>query len=167
MGQDTAGIDDLEEDSGSYLGDWRASRTLEGRPSSSFARSPGKLGIKNKFAAQPPLWADKFLQFCPKCGTTLLPSKQEKKVFMACVKCGYTSSRGDKVISRLSHERENIIVLGKEEQKIRTLPKTKADCPKCNNHEAFYWLVQTRGADESSTQFFRCTNCGATWRENS
>src|SRR5438093_1332717 len=49
----------------------------------------------------------------------------------------------------------------------RTLPKTKAECPKCNNHEAFYWLVQTRGGDESSTQFFRCTNCGATWRENS
>jgi len=39
----------------------------------------------------------------------------EKKVFMACAKCGYTSSRADKVISRLSHERENIIVLGKEE----------------------------------------------------
>src|SRR6266705_2837947 len=72
----------------------------------------------------------------------------EKKVFMACAKCGYTSSRADKVISRLSHERENIIVLGKEEQKIRTLPKTKAECPKCNNHEAFYWLVQTR-SDES------------------
>ncbi|OLB46556.1 transcription factor S [Candidatus Bathyarchaeota archaeon] len=107
------------------------------------------------------------MQFCPKCGSTLLPSKMEKKVFMACAKCGYTSSRADKVISRLSHERENIIVLGKEEQKIRTLPKTKAECPKCNNHEAFYWLVQTRGADESSTQFFRCTNCGATWRENS
>src|SRR5256885_16480599 len=85
---------------------------------------------------------------------------------MACVKCGYTSSRGDKVINRLSHERENIIVLGKEEQKIRTLPKTKADCPKCSNHEAFYWLGQTRGADESFTQIFRCSNCGANWREN-
>ncbi|MBO0887509.1 transcription factor S [Candidatus Bathyarchaeota archaeon] len=107
------------------------------------------------------------MQFCPKCGSTLLPSKMEKKVFMACAKCGYTSNRADKVVSKLSHERENIIVLGREEQKIRTLPKTKADCPKCNNHEAFYWMVQTRGADESSTQFFRCTNCGATWRENS
>src|SRR2546430_15688039 len=82
---------------------------------------------------------------------------------MACVKCGYTSSRGDKVVSRLSHERESIIVLGREEQKIRTLPKTKADCPKCNNHEAFYWLGQTRGAAESSAQVFRCSKCGATW----
>jgi transcription factor S len=142
-------------------------RASQSGPSASSVKSSRDLGIKNKFERRSSLWADQFLQFCPKCGTTLLPSKQEKKVFMACVKCGYTSSRGDKVINRLTHERENIIVLGKEEQKIRTLPKTKADCPKCSNHEAFYWLVQTRGADESSTQFFRCTNCGATWRENS
>jgi len=110
---------------------------------------------------------ERVLQFCPKCGSTLLPAKREKKVFMACGKCGYTSNRGDKQVSRLAHEREKIVVIGREEQKIRTLPKAKAECPKCNNHEAFYWLVQTRGGDESSTQFFRCTNCGATWRENS
>ena len=107
------------------------------------------------------------MQFCPKCGSTLLPAKREKKVFMACGKCGYTSNRADKQVSRLAHEKEKIIVIGREEAKIRTLPKTKAECPKCNNHEAFYWLVQTRGGDESSTQFFRCTACGATWRENS
>ncbi len=88
-------------------------------------------------------------------------------MFMACAKCGFTSNRADKVVSKLSIERDNNIVLGKEKKKIRTLPKTKAECPKCNNREAFYWLVQTRGGDESSTQFFRCTNCGATWRENS
>jgi DNA-directed RNA polymerase subunit M len=120
----------------------------------------------NKFVAEP-YKSERVLQFCPKCGSTLLPAKREKKVFMACGKCGYTSNRGDKQVSRLAHEREKIVVIGREEQKIRTLPKTKAECPKCNNHEAFYWLVQTRGGDESSTQFFRCTNCGATWRENS
>jgi DNA-directed RNA polymerase subunit M len=26
-------------------------------------------------------------------------------------------------------------------------------------------MVQTRRADESATQFFRCTKCGHTWRE--
>ena len=106
------------------------------------------------------------MQFCPKCGSTLLPQKKEKKVFLACSKCGYTSTKSSKVVTRLSHEREKIVVIGKEEQKIRTLPKVRTECPKCNNHEAFYWLVQTRGGDESSTQFFRCTQCGATWREN-
>lgn len=107
------------------------------------------------------------MQFCPKCGSTLLPAKIEKKVFMACGKCGYTSNRAEKQVSKLAQEKEKIIVIGREEAKIRTLPKTKAECPKCNNHEAFYWMVQTRGGDESSTQFFRCTVCGATWRENS
>jgi transcription factor S len=96
-----------------------------------------------------------------------LPQKKEKRVFMGCAKCGYVSTKADKVVTRLAQEREKIIVIGRDADKIRTLPKTKADCPKCNNHEAYYWLVQTRGADESSTQFFRCTNCGATWRENS
>jgi DNA-directed RNA polymerase subunit M len=107
------------------------------------------------------------LQFCPKCGSTLLPSKKEKKVTLVCPKCGYTSSKGEKVVSRISQDTEKIVVIGRDIQKIRTLPKTKAECPKCGNHEAFYWLVQTRGADESSTQFLRCTRCGATWRENS
>jgi len=106
------------------------------------------------------------LQFCPKCGSTLLPQKKDKKVFLACPKGDYTTTKGSKVITRLTHEREKIVVIGKEEEKIRTLPKAKVECPKCSNHEAFYWLVQTRGGDESSTQFFRCTQCGTTWREN-
>jgi DNA-directed RNA polymerase subunit M/transcription elongation factor TFIIS len=27
------------------------------------------------------------------------------------------------------------------------------------------WIVQTRGSDESSTQFMRCVKCGYTFRE--
>ncbi len=122
---------------------------------------------RSKFRTPSPLGLDKKVQFCPKCGSTLLPQKKEKKIFMGCGKCGYTSTKGDKVVTQLSQDREKIIVIGRDADKLRTLPKVKAECPKCNNHEAFYWLVQTRGADESSTQFFRCTNCGATWRENS
>jgi DNA-directed RNA polymerase subunit M len=107
------------------------------------------------------------VKFCPKCGSTLLPQKKEKKIFLACGKCGYVSTSSDKQIDRLTQDREKIIVISRDADKLRTLPKVKQECPKCNNHEAFYWLVQTRGGDESSTQFFRCTNCGATWRENS
>jgi DNA-directed RNA polymerase subunit M len=28
-------------------------------------------------------------------------------------------------------------------------------------------MVQTRGIDESMTQFYRCTRCGYTWRDYS
>jgi DNA-directed RNA polymerase subunit M/transcription elongation factor TFIIS len=40
----------------------------------------------------------------------------------------------------------------------------KVECPKCGNHEAYWWMVQTDTADEPSTQFFRCTKCNHTWR---
>jgi len=105
------------------------------------------------------------MQFCPKCKTVLAPTQKEKKVVLACPKCGYESRKASKTIASVKQDQEKIVVIGKDEQKITTLPKAKAECPKCDNNEAFYWLVQTRGADESSTQFFRCTRCGATWRE--
>jgi len=57
--------------------------------------------------------------------------------------------------------------IGKKEQKLQTLPTVTIECPKCGNNQAYTWQVQTRGADESSTQFFRCTKCGYTFREYS
>ena len=45
-----------------------------------------------------------------------------------------------------------------------TLPTTQANCPKCDGREAFWCLLQTRGGDESTTQFYRCTKCKHTWR---
>lgn len=108
----------------------------------------------------------KIMQFCPKCGIILMPIKKEDKVLLTCNKCGYESRKAIKQVSGIKKDTEKIIVIGENEQKISTLPKTKSECPKCDHNEAFYWMVQTRGADESSTQFFRCTKCGATWREN-
>jgi DNA-directed RNA polymerase subunit M len=105
------------------------------------------------------------LQFCPKCGTALTPTKINDKIVLKCMKCGYETEKTEKSVTKVFQEKEKIVVVGKEEEKIRTMPKVKAECPKCGNREAFYWIVQTRGADESSTQFFRCTKCGYTWRE--
>jgi len=107
------------------------------------------------------------VRFCPECGTVLVPAKKQSKVVLNCPKCSYSTKKAEKEVSRVRRETEKVVVIGKEEQKIRTLPKTRMECPKCGHFEAFYWLVQTRGADESSTQFFRCTRCGSTWRETS
>jgi DNA-directed RNA polymerase subunit M len=30
-----------------------------------------------------------------------------------------------------------------------------------------WWMLQTRSADEATTQFFRCTKCKHTWRNYS
>ncbi len=113
------------------------------------------------------------MEFCPKCGTRLTPvrKKERKKVNLqlACPKCGYkkravsTPVVVPKVIKRVPQE--SIAVIGKQDQKLRTLPTVRIECPKCGNSLAYAWQVQTRGSDESSTQFFRCTKCNYTFRE--
>jgi DNA-directed RNA polymerase subunit M len=106
------------------------------------------------------------MQFCPKCSLALIPTKKEKTVVLACPKCGEETKRADPIIQKLGAPKESIVVIGKGEN-LQTLPKMKVTCQKCGHGEAFYWMVQTRGGDEASTQFFKCTKCGRTWRENS
>jgi len=43
----------------------------------------------------------------------------------------------------------------------------KIECEKCGNDEAVWWMLQTRSADEPTTQFYRCTKCRYTWRDYS
>jgi DNA-directed RNA polymerase subunit M len=98
----------------------------------------------------------------------MIPMKKEKAIVLACPNCGEVTSRSDPMVQKLGTPRESVVVIGKEEEKsIPTLPTEKVSCQKCGNGEAFYWMVQTRGGDEASTQFFRCTKCGGTWREYS
>jgi DNA-directed RNA polymerase subunit M len=117
------------------------------------------------------------MEFCPKCGTRLTPKKTKKgteeSVVMACAKCGYKKPVAGrkvepKVAKVIQHKPQLLVaVIGKEEQKLRTLPTVRIECPKCGNNLAYVWQVQTRGADESSTQFLRCTKCNYTFREYS
>jgi DNA-directed RNA polymerase subunit M len=115
------------------------------------------------------------MQFCPKCGTRLVHKKSTEEkadIVMACPKCGFRKRQPvkelepiPKVIERFPQE--TIVVISKEEQKLRVLPTVRVECSKCGNNLAYVWQVQTRGGDESSTQFFRCTKCNHTFREYS
>ena len=112
------------------------------------------------------------MEFCAKCGKRLLAKKGKDDVVWVCPKCGFKkkAESGESVSVPLIEKearsfQESIAVIGKEEQKLRTLPTVKVECPKCGNNLAFVWQVQTRGSDESSTQFFRCTKCSFTFRE--
>lgn len=98
--------------------------------------------------------------------------QQGKNVVWVCPKCGFEKKAEGKekiavprVVKESKTFEESIAVIGKEEQKLRTLPTVRIMCPKCGNNLAFAWQVQTRGSDESSTQFFRCTKCSYTFRE--
>lgn len=85
-----------------------------------------------------------------------------------CSKCGY-SEPVKRIVKPLEKRKtkSSIKVIGKEGADLKPLPVVEAVCPKCGHGEAYFWLVQTRGADESATQFFRCTKCNYTWREYS
>ena len=104
--------------------------------------------------------------FCPKCGSILLPRKEDNKKFLAC-SCGFKSSKieipsiKEKVISK----GKDVEVIDKGE--LDTLPKTRETCSKCGNKEAYFWLIQTRAGDEPETKFLRCTKCVHTWRDYS
>ena len=117
------------------------------------------------------------MEFCPKCGSRLEPKKsksgKEPSLVLVCPKDGYKKEPGavvepPKVGKVIQHNPQQLVaVIGKEEQKLRTLPTVRIECPKCGNNTAYVWQVQTRGADESSTQFLRCTKCSFTFREYS
>lgn len=117
------------------------------------------------------------MEFCPKCNSRLVPKKKKSgekaSIVLVCPKCRYkrpvVSGKVTPKIAKViqSHPQKLVAVIGKEEQKLRTLPTLKVKCPRCGNNLAYVWQVQTRGADESSTQFLRCTKCGYTFREYS
>jgi DNA-directed RNA polymerase subunit M len=118
------------------------------------------------------------MEFCAKCGSRLEPKKtksgKKASLVLACPKCGYkkpetggvaVEPKPAKVIQH--NPQQFVAVISKEEQKLNTLPTVRVECPKCGNNTAYVWQVQTRGADESSTQFLRCTKCNSTNREYS
>jgi DNA-directed RNA polymerase subunit M len=115
------------------------------------------------------------MEFCPTCGCFLAPAKtkvgDEPIVVLACSKCGYTKKTSEKAkplrTGKVIHRKTKpaVTVISEEDQKIQTLPTIKVECPKCGNNLVFIWQVQTRGGDEASTQFMRCTKCGHTFRE--
>ena len=110
------------------------------------------------------------MEFCPTCENRLILKKDKKETFLFCPKCSYKKEiENIPIINKNSkaEKEETIVVIGKKIKKLRTLPITSIICEKCGNNQAYVWQVQTRGTDESSTQFFRCTKCGYTSREYS
>ncbi len=105
------------------------------------------------------------MEFCEKCGGVLIPRKSEKTTILECRKCGKRRfvKKGNYRfrIASEREERKTVVV----EEKVEVLPRTRIRCPKCEHDEAFWWMQQTRSADEPPTRFFRCAKCGHTWRE--
>ena len=103
------------------------------------------------------------MNFCPKCGSIMMPRKKDGSIVLVCTNCGYEMPFSGKTgFSEKTKSAKKIEVVEKE---VNFLPKTKAKCPKCGHTEAYYWLVQTRAGDEPETKFLKCVKCGHVWRE--
>jgi DNA-directed RNA polymerase subunit M len=104
------------------------------------------------------------MRFCPSCESRLMLVREGSELLLTCPKCSYKEKAKGEAKVVATPEEPQVVVIGKEHD-LHTFPSTKSSCPRCGHDRAFFWMVQTRGADESSTQFFRCTKCGHTWRE--
>ena len=106
------------------------------------------------------------VEFCKKCKAMMVPVKKGSSIVIKCRKCGATIKKpvkDTKIVEKINNKRGGIL-LEKDEV---PLPTTDKECPKCENLRAYWWLQQTRSADEPPTQFFRCSNikCKHVWRE--
>ena len=101
------------------------------------------------------------MKFCPKCEVRLKQTNTD--LGLSCPKCGY-SEKGEKQRQQVKAESSSTINILDEKERMETLPTIKIECAKCGHGEAVWWMLQTRSADEPTTQFYRCTKCSYTWR---
>ena len=102
--------------------------------------------------------------FCPNDKAMLKPVNG----VLTCPKCGYTKKAvaGENVVHSKQVVDEKKSVMVESMEKVSLLPTTNEyACEKCGNHSAYYYMRQTRSADEATTRFLECTKCGHKWRE--
>ena len=100
------------------------------------------------------------MKFCPNCEVRL----KKTDTGLRCTKCDYTEG-GATTTKQVKAEEDvsEFNVLEKSDSQ-ETLPTIKIDCEKCGHDQAVWWMLQTRSADEPTTQFYRCVKCNFTWR---
>ena len=104
------------------------------------------------------------IEFCDKCGSIMVPVKKGKSSYIKCRGCGREMRKEIKSLKIVEEKvsSKGVVVIEKD---TTLLPLTDKECPKCEHDQAYWWMQQTRSADEPPTQFFRCEKCKYTWRE--
>ena len=101
------------------------------------------------------------MKFCPNCEVKLKKSDSG----LECPKCDYIEGKvPEKTKKVIEEEIESEFNVLAENEGEETLPTIKIECEKCGHDEAVWWMLQTRSADEPTTQFYRCIKCRYTWR---
>ena len=114
------------------------------------------------------------MKFCPNCETRMRLKFDENQVI--CPKCdfrvdgninGINLNTSSVTGNTATIQEGNALRIMDGENHGEILPTINIDCPKCNNNLAVWWMLQTRSADEATTQFYRCSKCNHTWRNYS
>ncbi len=105
------------------------------------------------------------IEFCVKCGSIMVPVKKGKSSFWKCRGCGKENRKSIVKKLRIVEEQARTKGVAVLEKDPTLLPTTVRECDKCGHGRAYWWMQQTRSADEPPTQFFRCEKCKYTWRE--
>ena len=99
----------------------------------------------------------------------MLPSKGGKT--SVCPKCG-SRAKAQKTdfVMKEKLEHEDVKIKRRPKEIEETEASVNADCPKCGNKKAYWWVAQAGSAlagfdDIPDTEFFRCTKCRHTWRK--
>ena len=89
-------------------------------------------------------------------------------LILSCPKCGYENkaTRPNLFIKQVDNcSRENLVIIGKKEQRFRTSPTFAISCTKCGSNRAYGWSIDLGSLERSSTQFYRCIKCNYTSRD--
>ena len=100
------------------------------------------------------------MKFCPNCEVKLKKGDSG----LQCPKCNYVERKETNQTKKTVQEHESQFNVLAENETVESLPTIKIECEKCGNDEAVWWMLQTRSADEPTTQFYRCSKCRYTWR---
>ncbi|MBS3052391.1 MAG: transcription factor S [Candidatus Aenigmarchaeota archaeon] len=107
--------------------------------------------------------------FCDKCSNLMISEKRDGKLKNVCRKCGYVSRdknvHATNILEKIETRNDKINII-LEDTTLEQYPiDKKMVCPKCDNKGAYWYMQQTRAADEPPTMFLCCTKCKHKWRE--
>lgn len=100
--------------------------------------------------------------FCPQCGTIMDPPTTSRTV--RCTVCKFSCEFDDLNIPEVTTRsaptaKPSWIVEEKDAEELEKHATIEEPCPKCGNHEMYFYTMQLRSVDEGSTVFYECGKC--------